>query len=106
MKVIFHLLNVHELVMMDDHTVQLSHVIKRSNPVGNWLHVWGLGGPERSDVNLALLVLKMNCIATKMGNMQVFLCCIAVSCSEDHSLCKCVCVHVCLCVCGPSPLPL
>lgn len=30
----------------------------------------------------------------EMSNVQVPLCCIAVSCGEDHSSCECVCARV------------
>lgn len=60
-------------------------------PVSSYLRV---ALPERSDTYLAPLVLKTNGIAAEMSHMQVFLCCIAVSCSEDHTLCEIVCTCV------------
>lgn len=56
--------------------------------------------PVRSDTYLALVAPKTNGFAAEMSHLQVFFYCIAVSCSEDRSLCECVKV------CGPSPLPL
>lgn len=43
---------------------------------------------------MALPVLKTNGVAAEMSNVQVVLCCIAVSCSEGHSWCECACTRV------------
>lgn len=75
----FHLLNVHELVLMCDLTAQQSCEILQSKPMRNWLHIWSLICPETSDINLAPLVLKTNGVAAEMSNAQVF---IVLHCSE------------------------
>lgn len=54
-------------------TLQPSYEISQTKPLGSWFHIGGLVSPERSDINLALLVLKTNGVAAERSNVQVFL---------------------------------